>query len=424
VRRLAARSPLTVGVWLASLVFAGCRADPNMQLAEQELRLQDQRIFELEEHLSDCHAVVAAYQRDIAALRRQVDDNPKKDLDEPAGAWDANRRLKPEPPGELTRPLVDEGDALPGASQLPSLDSDRPIEEFDPGEDAAPEFDPSPERGAPPDPADASDSDPLPLQLDVQSVEPTSEPLPAPSVTGSADQIEQIGLRLAVRYHTAETVPVQVEAIVEPRDGELRQIPAAGDVSLMVAAADGPAERQLARWDFAAEDVRHLWKRSKLGDGLQFELPWPGSPQPGKYRLWVRFVGSDGRKHLGSVDFDVDATALARRPAPRVSPEGEPVEGPTLARRDTVEHEPRERDIPKLSSTSGGDAWRSSEDAARLAQRDQTLPPALTAVSTTRLAPASTPAETPAAWTPARPARAAAAPIETAKSRPQWSPYR
>lgn len=414
LRHRAAIAPSWVAVWLLALsLLAGCRVDPNMQLMERDLRLQDQRIFDLEAHLFDCHAVAEAYKRDIAALRERLDEAPGKETDDlgPLDTWDAERRLRPKPPSDIAPPAIDEGDDPASTQQMPSLDSAQPLEDFDP--DPPPPF-----QGPPLDPADEAETGETSIQQSVDpGSEPTSEVLPSPSLTGSGSDVELINLRLAMQYQATEGLPLQVEALVEPRDAESRRVPAAGDVSLMIQAAEG-AGQELARWEFEAEHARHLWKKSRLGTGMQFQLPWPGSPRPGRYRLWVRYVGDDGRKHLGSVDFDVDAAALARRPERPASPRNEPIsDGPLLVKSDGDEEAP-----PKRGARTTDIAWRPSVAAAGLSRREQRPPIATTPIDSTQTASSAPAASVP--WSPERPTLETGGHVETAALQPEWSPYR
>ena len=79
---------------------------------------------------------------------------------------------------------------------------------------------------------------------------------------------------------------------VEPRtaDGQLTR--AQGEVSIMLVdpTRDGP-ESRIARWDFSADEAAQSWKKTFVGEGLQFQLPWPSEAPPvGKLRLYARLV--------------------------------------------------------------------------------------------------------------------------------------
>lgn len=428
IRPRVAMSPAAIGFWcLLALLAGGCRVDPNIQLMEQELRLQDQRIFDLEEHLHDCHTAVAEHQRENEALRRRLEDGSAEGIDASAG-FGAEERASPGPANELAVPQIDEGDDVPGTRQMPPDGASESAPELDP-EGTTPRDAPTPARNRPPEPANEGSNGDGSLAPGSESptARPTGEQLPAPRFSASADAVEQIGLRLAVRYHAAENVPVRVDALVEPQGADRSQVPAAGDISLMIVAADGETEKkigrwELARWEFAAEDAAVLWSGSPLGTGLQFELPWPGSPRPGEYRLWVRLIGKDGRKHLGSVDFDVNAKRLARHPRPRVpSQSAPPQEGPLLARSNGVDGADHASSEPPPSTPDA--AWRPSSEAARLPRRNR-VPRA----SKDTIAEAGPSEGDPFdAWSPDRPIRrvhAVESDAETAARPPRWSPYR
>jgi hypothetical protein len=420
---------------LLVVLQAGCRVDPNIQLMEQELRLQDQRIFELEAHLSDCHDIVATQRRDNESLRRRLDGSQGTSLGGSQSPG-AETRDRPETANGITAPQVEEGDDVDATPQSPPRDFTPPIGEGDTG--PAGRGEPTPATGSPPDPAgDGADGDgSAPTPTRSRSFAPAKELLPPPSFTGKAEEIEQIGLRLAVRYHPEENLPLQVETLVAPQDGQMKQVVAAGDVSLMIVAADEATQGQLgrwelARWEFSKDDAELLWNKSSLGTGLQFELPWPGSPEPGEYRLWVRLVGEDGRKHLGSVDFDVSATQLARRPPPRepledlTTEEGPhlvhaPVEAPRAPHEPATAAEQRTTDA-RSASAAPEISWRKSKEAAQLPRRN--LPPTSTAADAPGQAGRSD-ADPKDSWSPNRPNRSADTDAVASSPDHEWSPYR
>jgi hypothetical protein len=426
--------PVAVAVQLVlALVLAGCRVDPNIQLMEQELRLQDQRIFELEEHLSDCHEVVASQRRDNESLQRRLDASPRTNLGG-TQAPAADTRERPETVDGITVPQVDEGDDVQIAPPTQPLELAPAIEE---GATSPPgRGEPTPATGRPLDPADepsgGGDSAPQPTRS--QSSPPAMEMLPPPSFTGKPEEIRQLGLRLAVRYHAKENLPVQVEALVEPQDARLKQVLAAGDVSLMIVPADEATQQQLgrselARWEFSKDDAKLLWSKSSLGTGLTFELPWPGSPQPGEYRLWVRLVGEDGRKHLGSVDFDVSATQLARRPPPREPLEDASQDGPRLVRSEAegaraAQEQPRAKEresAPPAADAAPEVAWRKSTEAAQL-PRPYAAPTSTAADARRQTGPVD--ADPQDSWSPNRPSAAADSGAVASSPEHEWSPYR
>ena len=71
----------------------------------------------------------------------------------------------------------------------------------------------------------------------------------------------------------------------------------AGDVSIAVLdpSKPGPAGK-IARWDFKAAEAAKQFRKSGMGRGYSFEIPWPGDPPTSqKLQLFVRFTAPDGR---------------------------------------------------------------------------------------------------------------------------------
>ena len=445
LRWRSARAVLRIAACTAvAMLVAGCQADPNMQLAERELRLQDSHIFELEEHLADCHSTVDEYRREIAALRRQVDEKaPSAPAvednyeDNYYDDWDPDSRLRPPRPGGPSLPDIDEGDEM----------SSPPLGKSD--EADLPEAMPLPAADEPPAPIPASRGEGASFQrrgghAEIRASGTTDEELPRSDWSHAADEVEQIGLRLLVRYHAAEDTSVELQTLIEPQDADAEQVLSEGDVSLMIVTADGGPQKPLARWDFAEEEARAHWKRSRLGTGMLFELPWPGTPQPGKYRLWARMLGRDGRKHLSSADFEVQEEALAAGPpthapvklvlpGPGLAPEPEPdtAEEPEPFPHSSSEPErlgatesaaPVASPEPRVASTASI-AWKASVEAARLPRLPKPQRPPATpndvssphAGDDGRLIP----------WSPERPdSSTSAGSTRTADGADAWSPYR
>jgi hypothetical protein len=421
-------SPAGAGIGLAlAVVLAGCQVDRNMQLAEKELRMQDSRIFELESHLADCHAANAAFRREVASLRRRLDNDEDTVSDKDDGL-DFDSRLRPTPPSDLSLPKIDDDEPSTPLRE-PTLDTPEPfanpLEEREvPEEEEPPLFrEESPEPGDAPieggdGPTDTEVSYPDSNSPDEDTPTPASEELPAPRLTDSAEDVEQIDLRLAVKYHSEPSLPVEIVALVEPQGASDRQVLAAGQVSLMIVGGETDTSKELARWEYPPDATEAHWRDTPLGTGMQFRLPWPGSPRPGNYRLWARFVGEDGRKHFGSVDFEVDQAELARRAPPQVPQTMPPSEGPLLVRAQ----EPR-RSMDEPAKGTPNVAWRPSVEAANLPRLSRPAPPEARTRSPSGQ-PVAEVVDRIIPWSPQRPALPGAAVAEASQREPKWSPYR
>ncbi|MCE9607846.1 MAG: hypothetical protein K8U03_23415 [Planctomycetia bacterium] len=98
--------------------------------------------------------------------------------------------------------------------------------------------------------------------------------------------------------------------VIEPRNARGEVVPTPGSVSLVVIdpAAEGDAGR-FARWDFTASDAGALVRPLATGGsgGLHFELPWPETPPAhARLKLFIRFHTDDGRRLQAEKDLVVD----------------------------------------------------------------------------------------------------------------------
>jgi len=168
--------------------------------------------------------------------------------------------------------------------------------------------------------------------------------------------------------------------VVEPRDeqGNLVRTPGAVSVVLMDPSQTGEASR-VARWDFQANEFQQHFKKSVFGEGLQYELKWPGEqPANRDLMLFVRYISPEGAKLTSD-------TPMAIRLAgdyPRESREA------LVAAQD----EPRpEREIPpQVRIPAAGEEPRTIETADE----------------------------------GSRPSRALIAPREAKRTTPEWKPFR
>ena len=110
-RAVLCRAALFRGSLLTVLAFglAGCRGGVDTDLLERDLRLQEDRIYELEDHLADCHAVVQTYQQENATLRKRLSAlDPNEDAAETPtlNRMPSDVPTEPPPPHEPPRPTM------------------------------------------------------------------------------------------------------------------------------------------------------------------------------------------------------------------------------------------------------------------------------------------------------------------------------
>ena len=72
-RRTRPLTALRLLLWLTPLVALGCRTDPNQILLEQEARMLEDRVYQLQGCLADCQAAREAAIRENESLKKQLD---------------------------------------------------------------------------------------------------------------------------------------------------------------------------------------------------------------------------------------------------------------------------------------------------------------------------------------------------------------
>jgi hypothetical protein len=271
----------------------GCRgASQRQELLERELRHQEDRIYQLEEHLADCKAQLDGCQQGSTTIRT------------PAGATIID---VPRASNELSPPTVQLGapEQAPPFSGPPQISPPNP--NVPEGTWTTPKTS---------TPAHSNDGFKPPV-VELPTLEPprtSTEPPPSspPSMTPPANQgtdttpadeadIAAITLNgeLTGGYNADDRPGDEgVTVFVEPRSSSGRVARSSGKVSvvLMDPAQQGDAAR-VARWNFTAEEAARHFRRTPTGDGLHLQLRWPNeAPAHSDLSLHVRYITEDGRK--------------------------------------------------------------------------------------------------------------------------------
>ena len=120
-------------VLMLAILLAGCRSDPNRELLERELRLQEDKIYQLQGHVNDMSASLEACRRENALLKRELgsgeagQSSPAEELPVPSRPADERPRRKSSPSappaGTLQPP-----DVSPGVEIDPGLEGGPTIE--------------------------------------------------------------------------------------------------------------------------------------------------------------------------------------------------------------------------------------------------------------------------------------------------------
>jgi hypothetical protein len=245
---------------LLSLCALGCKTDPNQVLIERDLRLQEDRIYELESMLEECCGAREATIRENQALKKELAGGDR-------GAGPDYRSPASTSPGDS------QPDRRPRRDKTPKLEP--PTIEL-------------PEPSSTP-PADLPGATPPEVPGGKQS---------ALIGSGPPTQIV-INKRLTGGLNRgAEPGDEGIMVAFEPRDaqGRLVKVPGAVSVVVLDPSLEGEAGR-IARWDFELDEVPAHFRNTAFGRGLQFELPWPTDPPKNRdLRLFVRFITPEGRK--------------------------------------------------------------------------------------------------------------------------------
>ncbi len=262
---------------LACLALAGCRSDPNTALLERELRLQEDKIYALQDRVEDCQAELLSARRENTALRQQLDTDQDEserpvDLRQPAGVG-----------GPIATPLVPPVIDLPMQS-LPKGEVPESLQR--PAQPIAP-------RSEPAEAAEAAEAEP--------DASDGGDDAASPAVMSDSRQVTHLALRTRLcGGYDSDGRPGDegITVVFEPHDERGRYVEAPADVSIVVVdpAILGEAGR-VARWSFTTAETARAFADPGMARGIALEMAWPNDPPAhGKLHLFVRYMTADGRK--------------------------------------------------------------------------------------------------------------------------------
>lgn len=134
----------------------------------------------------------------------------------------------------------------------------------------------------------------------------------SPEQIPSDINVASIGLHRSTGGWNSDGAPGDegVFILLEPRNARGQVVPTIGDVSLVLIdpAIVGEGGRY-ARWDFTAQDAAATYRPAVAGGsaGLHFELTWPDAPPThSRLKLFVRFTTEDGRRFQADRDLKID----------------------------------------------------------------------------------------------------------------------
>ncbi|MBN1912535.1 MAG: hypothetical protein JW818_22635 [Pirellulales bacterium] len=287
-----------IAIALACLLGPGCQHHRNTAALEQELRLYEDRIYQLQDCLQRTQTALEESRRENAAMQAQPFHSPPSETPSTA------RPKKLEPPLPEDFHLDNPGQEgfksnLPDSLKVP-----------DPG--ISPPSDTGPEL-----PDDRTDTPPATTDPNSPAPgwNPSTKP-PGTDPTSDSGQPEEISLGevvAAARDASGQMTPGEgLTMVVQPRDASGRLIAVEGPVSavLIDPSVTGPAAR-VARWDFPAEEVARGLRRSGPSPGFLLSMPWPeGPPQSTDLHLHIRYTTPDGRR------LETDRSIRLRHPEP------------------------------------------------------------------------------------------------------------
>ena len=249
--------PLAIALVLVSSAL-GCRSNNTQVLVEQEARMLEDEVYNLEAQLSSACNAREALQQENEDLRRKLGGDTGGSLQPPA------RELPSSGGGTKRRPPTTEAPRLEAPSiELPEPTS-TPPDTLIPGN----------EQPVVPGPGTSGAFDRQPVELKINK-----------RMTGGLDRDRAGG-------------DEGILVLVEPRDdqGKITPTPGAVSVVLMDPSQTGEASR-VARWDFQAHEFDAHFKKSPFGVGLEYELKWPDqAPASRDLMLFVRYISPEGTK--------------------------------------------------------------------------------------------------------------------------------
>ncbi|HVX64406.1 MAG TPA: hypothetical protein VHC19_27530 [Pirellulales bacterium] len=348
---------------LLAVTATGCRANISQELLEQELRMQEDKIYEQQGQIEEYQAQLESCRRENRTLLKStpIATSPRAESRRKGHSPSEGELSLPDVqvPGEAAPPYDGPPLISPPDPQVPEGERPRSEERFSP-----------PNMQLPSTSATPGDH----MQLPDYEL-PDDDEAPLDDRTAAGDVVTQITLnRKLTGGHNADGEPGDdgLMVVVEPLDaaGQLLEIPGPVSVVVLDPAQQGEAAR-VARWDFTAEEAAEHMKRTPMGDGLHFELRWPHSPPVNReLNLYVRYTTPDGKKLQvektididlpGKVKADADPSwTKAEKPIPSVAEEEAPQEWNEAPRAKATAVR------PAPDNASSGPALKSPDKALR-----------------------------------------------------------
>ena len=248
--------PLSALFAAALLLVAGCQSG-NTELLERELRLQEDKIYQLQFELEDCCKSLEDCGQENALLRERTGTSA---IARPAPAIRPDRtRIRETEPDTVEPPRV--------------------------------------ELGTPDEDASGSEADSPPAAETFEG----SLNFPKAEVRDGAD-VTSITLDRPLARSAGDNASGKQKLVlgVKPRGDSGQTMPAAGEVAIVVLDETRQDDAgHIARRDFTAKQAATKLRKTPSGPQLRFELDLPADLSQAdaeRLRVYVRFLTPDGRK--------------------------------------------------------------------------------------------------------------------------------
>jgi hypothetical protein len=298
-----------VVAWL-SFLMAGCHGGAQTDIAEREMRWQEDQIYAMEDYISEYQQLLCQYRAENSALKRQLacgqptqqsGTQIKRDQQK---IKDTQEIIHDVLPSEVP-PLINTMPPPSGANQPPEFGPDleyRRSRRLTPGirrtaleerpEQSTEQLVRRPEQ---PRPA----AEPLALDEAFEGEEAPEESCASP------EPFQSVVVRGDVLPQNGEHGP-RLLVEVEPLGASGGPAEFAGGLSLMVLDTNGEKPRGVARWDFSPEQLAKLVGED-AGPTMEFPLQLPaGTPIDQPLQIWARLVPTGAEKVLAHADVHLD----------------------------------------------------------------------------------------------------------------------
>jgi hypothetical protein len=320
-------------VVLTALV--GCRSNGQTDLVEREMRQQEDQIYALQDYLNNYQQLLCQSRTENESLKQQLaEGRPIESA--PAPTRDVGKsRLKSSPQTPFPPTRKDSGPQLGEPESSPS------VPKVEMGE---PEVPPLRDTSAADreERRDESDSSKPPANHIEKSVQPADYEMPVNDTAGqtplavdTTTQADEAPSEIAAAIPPPQQVVLQGQVATEdgdpcphilvdvkPQLTSGQPVDYRGALSLMVMDPNSARPTaNLARWDFAADDLDQAILQTADGPLLEFPLQLPsGVPADRPLELWVRLLPENGGKVLAHATVDLSRASQFCSATPAEAP--------------------------------------------------------------------------------------------------------